>query len=119
MSHERLSKRHDDPETLTAGDIELNIAAHKVLVKGRPVDLTLQEFRLLQILVEYADHFMTPHELLTAAWGPDYVRDSNTLPVHILRLRTKLERHSGSSQHIRTIRGLGYIFDTIPTQASK
>ena len=107
------------PDVLTAGDIELNIAAHKVSVNGRPVDLTLQEFRLLQVLLECADHVMTPHELLTAAWGPDYARDSNTLPVHILRLRTKLERQSGSSQHIRTIRGLGYIFDTAPTQASK
>lgn len=108
------SRQHDDVPTLTAGDIEMETAAHKVSANGQPVCLTPQEFRLLQALLEHLDQVSTREQLLTSVWGPDHVGDPSTLTVHILRLRTKLERRPGATPHIRTIRGLGYIFDSTP-----
>lgn len=101
-------------QVLRAGDVDLNVTAHAVSVRGRLVALSLQEFRLLQILLEHADQVMSSRDLLDQVWGQGYLGDPGTLAVHILRLRTKLERRAGADSHIRTVRGLGYVFDTVP-----
>lgn len=105
---------HDGLPVLAEGDVELDVAAHRVSVRSAPVSLTRQEFRLLQALMEHVDRVMTSDELLTSLWGPNYAGDPSTLAVHILRLRTKLERRLDATKHIRTIRGIGYIFDSTP-----
>lgn len=46
--------------------------------------------------------------------GQEYRTDSNTVDVHMLRLRQKLESHPGATHHLRTVRNVGYIFDTAP-----
>lgn len=113
-AHNSPSRQHDDLAVLNAGDVEMDVAAHTVSANGQPVSLTLQEFRLLQALLEHLDRVMTTQELLSCVWGPNHTGDPSTLTVHILRLRTKLERRAGAAHHIRTIRGLGYIFDSTP-----
>ncbi len=101
---------------LTAGPIELNISAHTARVNGVAVGLTLQEFRLLHVLLEHVDHVMPSHTLLELIWGSSFTGSPGTLQVHILRLRTKLQRRPGAGQHIRTVRGVGYIFDSTPLE---
>lgn len=112
--HKLSAWQHDGLPLLRGGDVELDVAAHKVSVRSARVSLTPQEFRLLQALMEHIDRVMTSDELLTSLWGPNYAGDPGTLAVHILRLRTKLERRLDATQHIRTIRGIGYIFDSTP-----
>lgn len=111
---ELSSWQHDRLPVLAGGDVKVDIAARKVTVNDQPVKLARQEFRLLEALVEHIDRVMTSGELLTSLWGPSYAGDPSTLAVHILRLRNKLERRPGATQHIRTVRGVGYIFDAIP-----
>lgn len=107
--------RTDAPlERLEVGDVVLNRAAHLVTVAGRSLALARQEFRLLELLMEHADHVMSSRAILDAIWGPDYAGDPGTLAVHMLRLRNKLERAPHGSRHLRTVRGVGYIFDTVP-----
>ncbi len=113
-THNWPSWQHQDVPVLTAGDVEMDIGARTVSANGQPVSLSRQEFRLLQALLEHLDQVMTTEELLTSVWGPGYLGDPSTLAVYILRLRTKLERRPAATQHIRTIRGLGYIFDSTP-----
>jgi DNA-binding response OmpR family regulator len=57
---------------------------------------------------------LSPQFLLDSLWGADYAGDPGTLAVHMLRLRKKLEREAGGRRHLRTIRRVGYIFDTEP-----
>ena len=101
-------------ERIEVGDVVLNRAAHLVTVRGRSLALARQEFRLLELLMEHADHVMASRTILDAIWGPDYTGDPGTLAVHMLRLRNKLERAPHGSRHLRTVRGVGYIFDTVP-----
>jgi DNA-binding response OmpR family regulator len=96
------------------GDVALDRAAHLVTVNGRPLRLARQELRLLELLMSNADRVLGHQFLLDSLWGPGYAGDPGTLAVHMLRLRKKLEREGGGTQHLRTVRGVGYIFDTVP-----
>lgn len=111
---------HDDNPPLRADGVELRVAAHTVTVHGKPAALSPQEFRLLTLLLQHVDHVLAGQYLLDTLWGPNYTGDPGTLNVHILRLRTKLDRgRSGTSAHIRTVRGVGYIFDSTPQRSHR
>jgi two-component system response regulator RegX3 len=108
---------HPDPEPdgrLVTGDVVLDRAAHLVTVRGVPLRLALQEFRLLELLMTHADHVLATPAILDELWGPAYSGDPGTVAVHVLRLRKKLQRGAGASCHLRTVRGIGYVFDTFP-----
>lgn len=97
---------------LRAGDITLNRAAHRVTVNDTPVALSTKEFQLLELLLTHSDQVLTRTHLLAHVWGTNYTGDPGTLNVHILRLRHKLKRDPGTTPHIRTVHGVGYVFDT-------
>jgi two-component system response regulator RegX3 len=99
---------------LTGGEVVLDAAAHLVTVHGHAVPLAMQEFRLLELLMANADNVVSSTTILDMLWGEDFNGDPGTVAVHVLRLRRKLERWSGASQHLRTVRGIGYVFDTVP-----
>lgn len=109
-----MSAAPESPESLQGGEIVLDRAAHRVTVDGHGVVLALQEFRLLELLMANADHVLASGAILDSLWGPDFAGDPGTVAVHILRLRKKLDRWSGASRHLRTVRGIGYVFDTVP-----
>jgi two-component system response regulator RegX3 len=103
-------------DRLHAGDIVLDRAAHLVTVRGHSLTLAMQEFRLLELLMENADHVVPSSAILVSLWGAEFHGDPGTIAVHVLRLRKKLERWPGASRHLRTVRGLGYVFDTEPVE---
>ena len=115
-----VAGRHapDHADKLRVGDVVLDRAAHLVTVSGVVLNLALQEFRLLEFLMQNADHVLEVPVILERVWGRGYGGDPGTVAVHMLRLRKKLERHPGGSRHLRTVRGLGYIFDTVPVPLS-
>ncbi len=104
-------------ERLCLGGVVLDRAAHLVLYGGVRVGLALQEFRLLEYLMGHADHILPTAKILDELWGPQFTGDPGTVAVHILRLRRKLGGADGASRHLRTVRGVGYIFDTEPLSA--
>lgn len=101
-------------ERLQIGSVVLDRAAHRVTVDGQAVALALQEFRLLDLLMSNADRVLSARAILDAVWGPSFDGDPSTVPVYVLRLRKKLERQAGAGTHLRTVRGLGYVFDSEP-----
>jgi two-component system response regulator RegX3 len=100
--------------TLRIGDVELHLDGHQLLVRGTPVHLPHKEFVILQQLMDNAGRVVTRRELLDNAWGPDRLDVRNYLEVHIRRLRAKIEGDEDRPTRIRTVRGIGYIFD-LPT----
>jgi DNA-binding response OmpR family regulator len=106
-----------DPQTLgrlrilRVGDVELQLDGHRLLVRGIPVHLAHKEFVILQQLMDNAGRVVTRRELLDNAWGPDRADVRNYLEVHIRRIRTKIENDADKPTRIRTVRGVGYIFD--------
>jgi DNA-binding response OmpR family regulator len=102
---------------LRVGDVLLELEGYRVrLPDGSYVPLRAKEHRLLRVLMENHGRVLSEHELLTRAWGPDYQADSNTLAVHIRRLRHALDPGRGRTyRHIRNIPRAGYTFVSVPS----
>lgn len=98
--------------TVTAGPVRMDVERHTVTVDGEPVALPLKEFELLEMLLRNTGRVLTRGQLIDRVWGSDYVGDTKTLDVHVKRLRAKLEPDPGNPQHIVTVRGLGYKFES-------
>jgi DNA-binding response OmpR family regulator len=96
---------------LRIGDVELQLDGHQLLVRGTPANLPHKEFLILRHLMDNAGRVITRRELLDNAWGPDHTTVRNYLEVHIRRLRIKIENDTDKPTYIRTVRGVGYIFD--------
>ncbi len=106
-----------DPQTrgllriLRIGDIELQLDGHRLLVRGAAVHLPHKEFVILRQLMDNAGRVVTRRELLDNAWGPNRTDARNYLEVHIRRIRTKIDNDVNRPNRIRTVRGVGYVFD--------
>ncbi len=95
-------------EILKVGEVEIDTDAGKVTAKGKPVELTALEYRVLQIFAMNPSKLLTRTQILDRIWDVDgnFVED-NTLTVYVKRLREKL----GDAIKIETVRGMGYRVD--------
>ena len=98
----------DESDVLDAGDLRLDPERHEVYLRGQEVSLPLKEFELLELLMTNAGRVLTRETLIDRVWGPHYVGDTETLDVHVKRLRARIEDDPGHPRRITTIRGLGY-----------
>jgi two-component system copper resistance phosphate regulon response regulator CusR len=89
-------------------DLELDLLRREASRGGELLQLTTQEFVLLEYLCRNAGRVVTRTMILDHVWGMRIVPDTNVVDVHIYRLRTKLENPS-SQPIIRTLRGVGYV----------
>jgi DNA-binding response OmpR family regulator len=79
----------------------------KVLKNGNALEFTPKEYDLLVFLLENRGTVFTREKLLDAVWGYDYIGDSRTVDIHIVRLRKKLD-DPDSTSIIDTVFGVGY-----------
>jgi DNA-binding response OmpR family regulator len=86
------------------GEVTLDEAQHRVLVCGRPLDLTPTEFRLLAVLLRNPRQVVTSEQLLEDVWGGR--ADPKQLRLYVSYVRTKFEPHG--IDPIETVRGIGY-----------
>lgn len=111
-----LSK--DVERVVKAGGVEIDLTRRLVKKGGEPVALTRTEWLLLQHLAANAGKVMLNTELLTKVWGPEYRDDLQYLRVWVSRLRAKLEETPSNPQVIRTLQGIGYLFEAEPVEAT-
>lgn len=98
------------PEILRIGDIELDPATRTVKHGGQPVDLTSVEFNLLEVLLREAGRVVTREELVSAVLSRKFSPFDRSIDMHVSKVRKKLGDLNGESEHIKTVRGVGYIF---------
>lgn len=91
------------------GGLVIDEDRYQVRVDGFPVELTYKEFELLHFLASRPGKVFTREVLLEQVWGYDYFGGTRTVDVHIRRIRSKIEREGRT--YIRTVRGVGYIFE--------
>lgn len=103
----RTKKEEILDERIEIDDLLIDFVKHEVFIKGKPVDLTFQEFELLKAFVTNRDRVLTRDQLLNRAWGYDYAGETRTVDVHVRRLRKKLKH---ISSHIVTVKNVGYKF---------
>ncbi len=98
--HQPVFKHHE---------LEIDLAKAKVSTNGKEISLTATEYRLLQTFAASIGRVLTPEDLLTKVWGPEYREDKEILWVCLSRLRQKIEPDPKSPIHIETRQGLGYL----------
>ncbi len=98
------------PEVIRVGDVELDPATRSVRQKGKAVDLTSVEFNLLQTLLLEAGRVVTREQLVDTVLGRKFSPFDRSIDMHVSKVRRKLGDSDSSSDLIKTIRGVGYIF---------
>jgi len=103
-------RRHDDgaPETLTVGDLTIDVAGHQVSREDKPIQLTPLEFDLLVCLARKPWQVFTREVLLEQVWGYRHAADTRLVNVHVQRLRSKVEHDPENPEIVLTVRGVGY-----------
>jgi len=89
-------------------DLELDLLRREASRGGKILQLTTQEFILLEYLCRNAGRVVTRSMILDQVWGMRIQPDTNVVDVHIYRLRGKVDG-TGQQQLIRTMRGVGYV----------
>ena len=104
----RRTSNLGDNEITTAGDIEINQAAHTVKVKGKAIELSFKEFELLEYFIKNKGIALSRENILNNVWNYDYFGDARTIDTHVKKLRAKL---GDAGDYIQTIWGMGYKFE--------
>lgn len=93
--------------SITRDDIVIHPGRHEVLIKGKVVDLTFTEFKVLQVLARRPGWVFTRQQIVDAVRGEDYAVTDRSVDVQIVGLRRKLGAYGNC---IETVRGVGYRF---------
>jgi two-component system phosphate regulon response regulator PhoB len=94
-------------EVLKYEEIIVDTAKHEASVKGKRLELTATEFKLLVTLMERRGRVQTRERLLSDVWDYSTDTDTRTIDTHVRRLREKLGK---AADFIETVRGIGYRF---------
>lgn len=102
--------KDDNTVPIQCGELEIDLEMKRVLKGGNQISLTAKEFKILETLSKRPKKIFTRDELLEIIWGYDYLGDSRSVDMTIMRLRKKLEDDSENPKYIKTIYGFGYQF---------
>jgi two-component system, OmpR family, copper resistance phosphate regulon response regulator CusR len=105
-----VRRRERAPEmSLAHGGVTIDLAAQKAQREGHNLDLTAKEMALLTFFLRHPGQVLSRTRIYDHVWDENFDGLSNTLEVHVMELRRKLEAHG--PRLIHTLRGRGYIFD--------
>jgi DNA-binding response OmpR family regulator len=91
--------------------VEVDFARGELRLRGRPVELTPIEFKLLDSFIRARGRILSRDQLITAAWGHDTFASARIVDNHIANLRRKIGDDPAEPRYLRNVRGLGYRFD--------
>ncbi len=101
----RRTNQVTEEEVLSCGGIEIDKAAHRVLIDGKEIELSYKEFELLTYFVENKGIALSREKILNNVWNYDYFGDARTIDTHVKKLRSKMGE---KGDLIKTIWGMGY-----------
>ncbi|MEM1415267.1 MAG: response regulator transcription factor [Myxococcota bacterium] len=102
----RMGAQEDEgPQTITVGELVIDVPGHRCLVSDEEINLTALEFRLLLDLAKRRGRVQSRNALLERVWGYAPGIETRTVDTHVKRLREKL---GTASAYIETVRGVGY-----------
>ena len=90
------------------GNLTIDYDKHHVLVRGKDVHLTLNEFKIVALLGKYAGKVLTYDYIIREIWGPKAKADNQVLRVNMANIRRKIENNPASPEYIFTEIGVGY-----------
>lgn len=104
----RRTNQANEDEIIEAGGIQLNKAAHIVIIDNKSVELSYKEFELLTYFMENKGIALSREKILNNVWNYDYFGDARTIDTHVKKLRSKMGE---KGDLIKTIWGMGYKFE--------
>lgn len=104
----RRANKISEQETVKAGGIVIDKAAHLVTVDEERVELSYKEFELLVYFIENQGIALSREKILNHVWNYDYFGDARTIDTHVKKLRSKMGE---KGEYIKTIWGMGYKFE--------
>ena len=108
-------RRFEQPVTtsITTPDFELNSDSVTLTVRGKLMDVTATEFRLLHFLASHPGRVYTRDQVLDAVWRDMSFVTPRSVDVYIRRLREKIEQDPEDPRYLKTVRGAGYKFEAV------
>ena len=106
-----LRRRYRRGEVLEFGENAVDLVSKSATRAGRQVEMTAQEFRLLQHFLSHPGRTFSRDELISGAWGYDYDGTPRTVDNFVRQLRLKFEPDPDNPRYFVTVRGLGYRFE--------
>jgi two-component system phosphate regulon response regulator PhoB len=103
----RVIARELEGKPVKIHELTIDPARHEVTVKGKPVQLTFTEFKILHALAKRPGYVFTRYQIVDSIHGSDYLVTDRAVDVQIVSLRKKLGM---CSKYIETVRGVGYRF---------
>lgn len=108
--YNRLKGNNTTSEIINRGGLEINTASHRVFVYGREVQMTSKEYAILLLLASNPNIVFTKEHIFDKVWGDEFCGDTATVPVHIQKIRKKIEKDPTNPEFIETLWGTGYRF---------
>lgn len=99
--------REAEGESYRHRELVLDNRTYQATVKGEPLTLTRQEYRILELLLKHPSRVFTKQDLYTLAWDEPYMGEDKTITVHISNIRNKIKAHCEQS-YIDTVWGIGF-----------
>jgi len=97
-------------ETFAIRDLELDVKARTVRVKGEQVPFSVKEFEILHYLMLNKNQALSREKIFDEIWGYNEFGDINTVTVHMRKIREKIELDPSNPEYIETVWGIGYKF---------
>lgn len=90
------------------GDLEIFFKRFEVKLRGKTVDLTPKEYKIIAFLASDPGEVFSREQLIAYVWGEEYVGESNSIAVFIRKIREKIEDEPSKPQYLQTVWGMGY-----------
>ena len=104
----RANGSHESSEIKRFGGLEIDMKAHRVLLKGEEIILTPRDLSVLLFLAEHPNQTFTRDQLIDQVWGWEYEGSDRAVDLAVKRLRKVLKEWDEEEGEIKTLRGLGY-----------
>ena len=99
------------PDIFRFGEVEVDFRKCQLRRRGKPVDITALELKLLEAFIRARGRALTRNQLLDEVWGPGTFISDRVVDNHITRLRKKVESKPAEPRYLVSVRGVGYRFD--------
>jgi len=111
LRHTRTSSSDGEvalTESFHVGELCIDFRRRRVSLNGEDVGLTLNEYRIVELLGLHAGQVMTYKQMMTSLWGPSIGSDNKLLRVHMTSIRHKIEPNPNEPVYFMTEVGVGY-----------
>lgn len=101
-----------EEKLIQVGDLKLDLEAFKLTKNNKEIPLTSTELKIVELFMKNPNKVFTKKNLFESVWDEVYIAEDNAIMVQISKIRDKIEDASKEPKYIKTIRGIGYKFES-------